>query len=51
MSKTKYRVGIIGCGSIGTRYVTAFQQLGARVAVVAACDIHRRESERVRRTI
>ena len=39
MSKTKYRVGIIGCGSIGTRYATAFQQLRDRVEVVAACDI------------
>ena len=39
MSKTKYRVGIIGCGGIGTRYATAFQQLGDRVEVVAACDI------------
>lgn len=39
MSKTQYRVGIIGCGSIGTRYATAFQQLGDRVEVVAACDI------------
>ena len=39
MSKTKYRVGIIGCGSIGTRYATAFQQLHDRVEVVAACDI------------
>ena len=39
MPKTKYRVGIIGCGSIGTRYATAFQQLHDRVEVVAACDI------------
>ncbi|MCE2395078.1 Gfo/Idh/MocA family oxidoreductase [Candidatus Poribacteria bacterium] len=39
MSKTKYRVGIIGCGGIGTRYATAFQQLRDRVEVVAACDI------------
>ena len=39
MSKTKYRVGIIGCGGIGTRYATAFQQLGDRAEVVAACDI------------
>ena len=39
MSKTKYRVGIVGCGSIGTRYATAFQQLHNRVEVVAACDI------------
>ena len=39
MPKTKYRVGIIGCGGIGTRYATAFQQLHDRVEVVAACDI------------
>ena len=39
MPKTKYRVGIIGCGGIGTRYARAFQQLGDRVEVVAACDI------------
>ena len=39
MSKTKYRVGIIGCGGIGTRYATAFQQLGDRAELVAACDI------------
>lgn len=39
MSKTKYRVGIIGCGGIGGNYATAFQQLRDRVEVVAACDI------------
>ncbi len=39
MPKTKYRVGIIGCGGIGGNYVTAFQQLGGRVEVIAACDI------------
>ena len=39
MPKAKYRVGIIGCGGIGTRYATAFQQLGDRAEVVAACDI------------
>ena len=39
MPKTKYRVGIIGCGSIGMRYAAAFQQLHDRVEVVAACDI------------
>ena len=39
MSKTKYRVGIIGCGNIGTYYATAFQQLRDRVEIVAACDI------------
>ena len=39
MSKTKYRVGIIGCGSIGMRYARAFQHLGDRTEVVAACDI------------
>ena len=39
MPKTKYRVGIIGCGGIGASYATAFQQLHDRVEVVAACDI------------
>ena len=39
MPKTKYRVGIIGCGGIGGHYATAFQQLHDRVEVVAACDI------------
>ena len=39
MSKTNYRVGIIGCGSIGAYYATAFQQLHGRTTVVAACDI------------
>ena len=39
MSKTKYRVGIIGCGGIGGNYATAFQQLHDRTTVVAACDI------------
>ncbi len=39
MPKTKYRVGIIGCGSIGGNYAAAFQQLHDRVEIVAACDI------------
>ena len=51
MPKTEYRVGIIGCGSIGTRYAAAFQQLRDRVEVVAACDILEEKVNALSRTI
>lgn len=38
------RIGVVGCGRIGTRHVDAYQQLGGVEAVVADEDIERAKS-------
>jgi len=47
VSKTRLRIGIIGCGNIGLRHAQAWLTISREAEVVAACDVRQESASAV----